>query len=370
MSDRIRGGYLPTLDGWRAIAVMSVVFYHLTYHVAMPRSLQILFNGFGQKGVELFFGISGLLITSRLLEEYRDRHGVSLRQFYIRRAFRILPPSLMYLASIALLGLTGAIVVSRSGIIAALLFSRNYFGGSWYEGHYWSLAVEEHFYLFWPGIFVLFGPKRARWIAGGVILAVTLWRAVLWLPLGNVRGLPWFFYRTEMRMDALLCGALLALLVDQYADSFRVRLRPAIALPILGILFLLLIGVPGPLNSLARLGQAIIIPLALVSTVLHPRSLVSTLLEVRWLRWIGRLSYSLYIWQELFLGSGMKLWPLKLVACFAAAAASYFLVERPAILLGHRLAPPTSVGRGDLTECATPRKTECQTPSALASSTE
>ena len=359
MSQQIRG-YLPTLDGWRAIAVLSVVAYHLTYHIAMPISLAILLNGFGQKGVEFFFGISGLLITQRLLEEYRERHQVSLKQFYIRRAARILPPALAYLAVIALLGAGGVIVVSRAGIIAALFFARNYFGGSWYEGHYWSLAVEEHFYIFWPGILVLFGRKRAAWVAGGVILAVTIWRAILWLPLGKAVVLPWFLYHTDTRLDALLCGALAAILVDQYTDWIRTHLKPAIALPTLWFFFLLLIGVHGPLNSLARLGQAVIIPLLLLTTVLHPQSLVSTLLEARLLRWIGRLSYSLYLWQQLFLGSGLRMWPLKVAACFAAAYASYRLVERPAIRLGHRLARPTTEGRGDLLQTPELREPEGQ----------
>ena len=123
---------MPTLDGWRAIAVLGVVACHLTYNVAMPHPLTFFLGACGQKGVDLFFGISGLLITSRLLEEYRERHGVSLKQFYIRRAWRILPPSLTYLAVVAFLGVAGVIVVSPSGMLAALFFAKNYFGGSWY----------------------------------------------------------------------------------------------------------------------------------------------------------------------------------------------------------------------------------------------
>ena len=366
---RQKTGYMPTLDGWRAIAVLGVVACHLTYNVAMPHPLTFFLGACGQKGVDLFFGISGLLITSRLLEEYRERHGVSLKQFYIRRAWRILPPSLTYLAVVAFLGVAGVIVVSPSGMLAALFFAKNYFGGTWYEGHFWSLAVEEHFYIIWPGVLVLLGRKRASWVAGGMILAVTIWRAILWLPLGKVGGIPWFFYRTETRLDALLCGAMVAILLDQYMDRIRALFKPAIAVPTLGIIFLLLIGVRGPLNSLARLGQAVIIPLVLVSTVLHPHSLVSTLLEARWLRWIGRLSYSLYLWQELFLGHGLRMWPLKLAACFVAASASYYLVERPTLRLGHRLAPPTTDGREDIRQRAGQRKSACQAPLAVTETT-
>ncbi|MGA2961875.1 MAG: acyltransferase [Candidatus Korobacteraceae bacterium] len=341
-------GYLPTLDGWRAIAISGVVIYHLTYQIRMLPSLAILTNGFGQKGVELFFGISGLLITSRLLEEQRESGSIGLKCFYIRRMFRILPPAFLYLAVIATLGALGIIATSRTGIIAALLFVSNYVGGDWYDGHFWSLAVEEHFYLLWPGILALFGVLRARWIGLCIVVAVAAWRAWLWIPLGYVGGLPWFFYRTDTRLDALLCGALVAILVECRTDSVRAWLKPSLALPILGGLFMLMIGVRGPLNSLARLGQAIIIPLVLASTLLHPTAWVSLALEARPLRAIGRLSYSLYIWQELFLGSGLRFWPLKLAATFAAAAASYYWVERPFIRLGYALAPPATPGHTDL----------------------
>ncbi len=113
-----------------------------------------------------------------------------------------------------------------------------------------------------------------------------------------------------------------------------------------------------------------IIPLVLVTTVLHSECFLSVLLETHWLRWIGRLSYSLYLWQQLFLGSGMRMWPLKLAACFAAAIASYYLVERPAIRLGHRLAPPTSEGRGDLLRSSGQLESECQVPLTVANSAE
>jgi peptidoglycan/LPS O-acetylase OafA/YrhL len=92
--------------------------------------------------------------------------------------------------------------------------------------------------------------------------------------------------------------------------------------------------------------------------MLHPQSLIGSILETRLLRWIGRLSYSLYLWQQLFLGSGMKMWPWKLAACLVAATASYYLVERPALRLGHRFAPPTTAGRADIPRFASAERTQ------------
>lgn len=342
-------GYLPTLDGWRAFAVMGVVVCHLSYHMQGQRHiLLILFNGLGQKGVEVFFSLSGLLITSRLLEERRANGYFSLKRFYVRRLLRILPPAFMYLAVIAVLGAMGVIATSEKGILASLFFVRNYVPADWFTGHFWSLAVEEHFYLLWPGMLFLFGVRRSWWTALGIVAAVTAWRAWLWIPLGHVIGFPWFYFHTDTRLDSLLCGAILAILLESQAERLRPWLRPVVVIPTLGALFVLLIGVPGPLNSLARLGQAIIISLVLTSTLLHPQTWISRVLEFPQLRFIGRISYSLYLWQEFFLAFEIRFWALELCGAFALACASYYWIERPAIRLGHALAPPVTPGRSDL----------------------
>src|SRR4051812_354276 len=159
-------GYIPTLDGWRAIAILGVMASHAGHSYSEAYGRESFFDRIaaGTHGVNLFFAISGLLITSRLLEEWDNTGSVSLRRFYTRRAFRILPPALLYLACVALLGVFGFLPMVREEFLAATLFFRNYLpvilgpnGAGFFTSHYWSLGVEEHFYLFWPALLLVAG---------------------------------------------------------------------------------------------------------------------------------------------------------------------------------------------------------------------
>ncbi|MES1262107.1 MAG: acyltransferase, partial [Acidobacteriota bacterium] len=159
---------------------------------------------FGRWGVPVFFGLSGLLITKLLLEENDRRGSISLKAFYIRRCFRILPPMLLYLAVVQVAGL----LQSTSEFWSCIFFFRNYLPwqqGSWYSGHLWSLSVEEHFYLFWPTVLVMTGVRRAWIPAVGLSLLSALWRGWNLFP-GNES-------RTDLHLDRLLLGAALAFLL-------------------------------------------------------------------------------------------------------------------------------------------------------------
>ena len=123
--------YRPTLDGWRAIAILLVMFEHCGGALfepggRFPNPTWFGISQHGVFGVDLFFGISGLLICGRLLDENDRTGGISLRSFYTRRVFRIIPPAFAYLATIALLAIVGVIVVSPREWLASLFFSRNY----------------------------------------------------------------------------------------------------------------------------------------------------------------------------------------------------------------------------------------------------
>ena len=130
----------------------------------------------GTFGVDLFFGISGLLICGRLLDENEKTGGISLRSFYIRRVIQDSPACTCIPCGSRLLSIAGFIVVSPREWLSSLFFSRNYIvippGTGWYTGHFWSLAVEEHFYLIWPAALLTLGASRARrftpWLANAV----------------------------------------------------------------------------------------------------------------------------------------------------------------------------------------------------------
>jgi peptidoglycan/LPS O-acetylase OafA/YrhL len=336
------------LDGWRAIAIIAVLFCHGLDRHAHPFALQL-----GFAGVLLFFSISGFLITSRLLEEHALTGKVSFHKFYLRRAFRILPPALFFLGVITLLGLSGQIPFAPIDTLKALLFVRNYAfldlsnAGSWYSVHFWSLAVEEHFYLIWPAILVLVGIKRARWVAPGLAVAAILWRS---LDEKHQFVIRWFhapfltqnYGRTDYMADVLLWGCTLALWLSlrPWKSPLPRGTTSLVALVVAGFLGYELMG------SEVSHGRDLVYLLmaALIGcTVTDPGSVIGRLLELAPLRFIGRLSYSLYLWQQLFFRGdraplAFQHFPLNVALIFACACFSYYLVERPMIRLGSRIA--------------------------------
>jgi len=360
-------GYLPTLDGWRAVAILAVLLDHAMEYSPLRQYPRLAaFSHTGPNGVSLFFAISGFLICWRLLEEQNAFGKISLRGFYIRRACRILPPAFFYLVVIAILSMCSLLLVSPREWLSSAFFFRNYLpqtsisrGWGGYTIHYWSLAVEEHFYLLWPAALVLLGKGRARWFALSVAVLVAAWRMWDFHKHWFDRLIPGLLFgsRTDVRLDALLLGCLAALLLDdpQLRTAFFVRFRVWMWGVCVGLYVLIqAVQFHRGLRTYSLLESALL-PLIVVGTVYQPRTQVATFLESRPMKWLGRLSYSLYLWQQLFLvpaiGSKISVlqrFPVNIAMIFLMAWLSYRFVERPLIRLGHRLAPPPTEGREDL----------------------
>lgn len=348
--------YLPALDGWRALSIGLVLMSHSQVSCTIPvlgallRSLSSL----GEAGVELFFAISGLLICSRLLEEESRCGQISVRGFYVRRFFRILPAALFYLLVIAILAAFHAIPLSAMDWFGSLFFFRNYLmlleylhhsplAMHWYTGHFWSLSVEEHFYLVLPAMLV--GFKKLRlWVLGGLALAIAFWRSIL---AHIIHSNHQFVFRTDTHVDALLIPAMIALVLYPLArNKVAKRYLPAWSLPVFVGLEICLLTFRIPFSFTFR---AILTPLLILSAVLHPNAIAGRILEFKPLRWIGWISYSLYLWQQLFFGANfvgsppgiavLRAWPINLVALIVCATFSYYAVERPFVRLGHKLVP-------------------------------
>lgn len=324
-------GHLPTLDGWRGVAVLMVIVFHA---LASPHPA---FRPLGGMGVSIFFALSGLLICNRLLAEFDRRGRLDLPGFYVRRVFRILPPAFMYLAVVVALG-----AVARRELWSCLLFWRNYYvGGGWCTAHFWSLAVEEHFYLFFPVLLAWAGPRRALPLAAGLAFALLGWRMLdmrwAWL-FERTSTIPQYF-RTDCRLPDLLFGAVTALLAAR-APAWLVR--PAAAAGA-AVLVARLAGVPLPWAA-----QSVLLPWLLLGTVLRPDGWLGRPLEWRPLAWLGRMSYSLYLWQQVFFHDPARFrlanlgplqdWPWNVLSLLTCAAASHYLLERPLTRLGRTLA--------------------------------
>lgn len=349
-------GYIPTLDGWRAVAIIAVMASHAGHSYSAPLGRDSFFDRIssGTHGVNLFFAISGLLITSRLLEEWDTAGRVSLKRFYIRRAFRILPPALLYLACVALLGAIGLLPVVREEFVAATLFYRNYLpailgagGAGFFTSHYWSLGVEEHFYLFWPALLLFAGRKRALPVAMVVAVLVAVWRHVeTWREIMLYNAIqPTYFARSDTRIDSIMWGVVAALALSR--PDVRAQIEKYLSTVVMLALAALYGAIVYRYGTRPTFWEAMIVPVIVVGTVLHPHNVVGRVLESPVMRWIGRLSYSLYLWEFFFVyypgvPTTLGVWqtfPVNLIAAVACAAASYYLVERPLVRLGHRIAP-------------------------------
>jgi peptidoglycan/LPS O-acetylase OafA/YrhL len=340
LNSRVKNGYIPTLDGLRAVAISLVIFSHTTdYHIHPA----IVSTGF--VGVAIFFALSGYLITSRLLEEYEKNGRISLRNFYIRRAFRILPPAVFYLGTVWILTFTGVVICNRSAIRAALLFYINYThidGSAWRVGNFWSLAVEEHFYFLWPALLILFGLRKGWRTAAVGAVAISIWRILddhffILSRLFHESYLNASSLRTDLTADVLLWGCCLAFLLRK-PPAKPLGAVPATIIAICSGSLLIALH-DFPIANHVTILVHILPTVLLGALVAAPNAPIGRFLEFPVMRFIGRISYSLYIWQQLFLGgSGPRLpMPFALAAILACALFSYAVIERPLIRFGRRL---------------------------------
>jgi peptidoglycan/LPS O-acetylase OafA/YrhL len=342
----VAGTRIGTLDGWRGMAILLVLLEHLTYYGKHPVLV-------GSLGVDVFFVLSGYLITSRLVAEQDKTGRISLPRFYLRRVFRILPPVCAYVvAMIVLKWVVRTADVNGSQIAASLFFFRNY----QYSAHptglltaqFWSLAIEEHFYLFWPAVLVWFGRRKALVSAAVLAAASAAWRLALErnstvAALVHCPTPAQAVIRTDARLDGLLVGCVLALLLrNEAVRRFIYRNFPR------GAPAILLMGLYADLHrthGFPALTTYLLLALMLASTLIVTEGLSYRALNLRPLVWIGSISYSIYIWQQVFLLhlpgdmplGRLNVFPMDLVCVVGVAWASFHLLEGPSIRLGARL---------------------------------
>jgi peptidoglycan/LPS O-acetylase OafA/YrhL len=341
---------IPSLDGLRALSIGMVLAGHsrlpeIEGASAFKPLLRVVSNG--ALGVSIFFVISGFLITTLLLKEEEETGGISLRDFYVRRSFRILPAFLAYLGVLLVLKATGAVSLSAEGWFSALIFLRNYLvpveGVDWVTAHCWSLSVEEQFYLVWPVCLILLGRRRATWLAAGLIVAGPFSRMITFLALpGKQVDIG---YMTHTRVDTVMFGRLAALLARSAEFRGAIRRVFALRLPmvaaafaVLAVLQLLVIVFPARyLFPISHTVKGVGIVLMLLWVIERPETPVGRLLNSRVLVHIGVLSYSIYLWQQWILSYHS---PWSLPATLVAAECSYFLIERPFLRLRQRFLSP------------------------------
>jgi len=347
-------GHRPALDGLRGVAILLVLLCHI------PR---LPFGG-GFIGVDLFFVLSGFLITSLLLEEWRKTGTVSLRAFYARRALRLFPALFaMLIAAVAISAGTEsdeAAAGMRRSALMTLFYSANWFLA---YGAYpreeirptWSLSIEEQFYVLWPLLLLLllrlgWSARRMALFAALGVLASALARAIWW---ETTRSFSRVYFGLDTHSDGLLAGALAAFLAHGGTppDSPRAaRLLNLFSLGMVGgLLLFATLGWPADPETLCR-GTYLFLNLGMAALVLciatSPSTGLRRLFELAPLVWFGKLSYGLYLWHLIafwivprsqILPAEVR-WPAAFGASVLLAAASYYLLERPFLTLKKRFA--------------------------------
>jgi peptidoglycan/LPS O-acetylase OafA/YrhL len=343
--------YLPGLDGIRAVAVLSVIAFHLNFGWASG----------GLLGVQVFFVLSGYLITDLLVAEYRRHHGIGLKQFWIRRARRLLPALFVMLfvtVGWATLFDRSQLAALRSDLPSGIFYYSNWwfifqhisyfarFGPPSPLGHLWSLSIEEQFYLVWP-LLLLVGLRYIR--ARRTLIAITLAAAAasaiemgaLYVPAGDPTRV---YDGTDTRAFALLIGAALAFALPRRQNfapvtpSARRLLNGVGAASLLGII--VMVWHTSQYESFLYEGGMLLLALLtalLISVTIHPGSDMGTILGWEPLRWVGERSYGIYLWHYpvIVLTTPIDAPPsvvratLQIAATLVLAALSWRYVEQP-----------------------------------------
>jgi len=335
---------IPSLDGMRAVSIALVIVSHYCREVNWGDPL-----GLGLLGVRVFFIISGYLITGLLLKELQRDGHISLLRFYFRRTMRIFPAFYFYLACMLLISTLGWASLSFREALPALTYTSNYFGPSIHGliRHTWSLAAEEQFYLIWPAALALSGRRRGLFVLLALLVLAPLSGHFLGQYFGH--SVPAFFN------GPIGIGCLFAM-TQEYLHKREVYRRwvhstAGLLLPLVILVSSLAVLHTGGLrDELSSVIANISIALWLDWAMANSKSLFGRLLNNPAVVYIGVLSYSIYLWQQPFLGKTDALnlsgdWKLllnpfvQLPAIAVCAVLSYYLVERPMLRLRARIEP-------------------------------
>lgn len=340
---------VPTLDGLRALSILLVLLGHMSGTRNFPTVP--LFGLYANFGVRVFFIISGFLITSLLLKEMGKTGRISLKDFYTRRVLRIFPAFYTFLLVIGVLSLGAIIQLRPHDLLFALTYLMNFhFDHSWHVAHLWSLAVEEQFYLLWPAVVALCSRRRAFQIAAAVFILSPFMRLSVYYFAPSLRhGIGHMFPTVA---DALAIGCFLAGTRDWlHTQRWYMRLlepRSFVMISAVAVSANLLQDWPRIYMAFGESIMNLSIAICIDRCMTFASGRAGRILEWRPITFVGVLSYSLYIWQQLFLNRSSAAWvcefPLNLILVGLCAVGSYYLVEQPFLRLKQRFSPSTSIG--------------------------
>lgn len=340
--------HIPSLDGIRAVAALTVFFSHAGNQDLIP-------GGFG---VTIFFFLSGYLITTLLRREHEAKGAVSLKNFYIRRAFRLFPPLYIVLFVVLILSFLGVFTVERmtfGGVLSQLAYWSNYYwifsDGKGFvpgTGLTWSLSVEEHFYLVFPLLF-LFLVSRFNYPAMAKVLmtlcaVVLLWRLIL--VLGFSLGHDYIYHATDTRFDSILYGCILGIWnnpiylnpVETGQDRTPRKSHYLMLVCAIGLLLFTFLYRDEVFRETWRYSiQGVALFPIFWMAVRYSDLWLFRWLDLPFMRLFGLISYTFYLchlvilhWVERYLGHGTVLWVLaSFVLAFGFSYAMHIYIEKP-----------------------------------------
>jgi peptidoglycan/LPS O-acetylase OafA/YrhL len=337
--------HVAALDGLRALSIVFVIYAHLSFANSIPRAIHA--TSLGLSGVIIFFVISGYLITLQLLREKRNTQSIHIGYFVLRRAFRLFPACFLLIFVSWMLSYLGYVPLEKAALWHALTYTMDYYHpSSAVLQHLWSLSVEEQFYLLWPFVVLFASFQRSKTILIAVLVVCPLLRAWGWYFGGVEQDL--IFRRFDMIADCLGWGCLLANVEDRLP-----KWTSSSATVLVSLFIILGLGV-----FMSRVPASAIIATSVLSVcaVLIVHSLTSQSLWISrcfaWapFAWLGTVSYSLYLWQELFtlhppphidspIYSKIFVFPYNLAGALVAATLSFYLLEKPVRAWGSRFRP-------------------------------
>jgi peptidoglycan/LPS O-acetylase OafA/YrhL len=338
---------IPSLDGLRAVAVLMVLAAHASRTDGFPANAHCRAWALrGVIGVDLFFVISGFLITTLLLREMARSSGViDVKSFYLRRVLRIVPAHAFFLLTLLALHASTRMALQRRDWVGAITYTINFLDHpTWEVGHLWSLSVEEHFYLLWPIVLTLGGVAGARRLCWGLVIGCLLARS--FVVVLSPRSMPLIEFWTPIRIDTIAFGCLLAMLAQDV--RFRQRIERCARSRLL--VFVALVLLAGSVQLFSRFvhyqapGYTIngaLLTFLTWAAIRRGQRAAGGLLNHGWMIAIGTGSYSLYLWQQIFLRPGGHDWarqfPQNLLLAWLAARISYRCIERPCLRLKQKV---------------------------------
>ncbi|WIG56977.1 MAG: hypothetical protein OJF61_002765 [Rhodanobacteraceae bacterium] len=336
------GHRIPSLDGFRAISILMVLYGHLVgtrnFPTAAVRPFDRSLGDLGHLGVLVFFVISGFLITTLLMGEQEKTGTISLKQFYLRRALRIFPAFYVLVLALLSANLLGWMRLTGRDFAFAMTYTVNYYPNHpWQIGHLWSLSIEEQFYLLWPLALLVLHERRAVILAIAAIFAAPLLRFAIREytfhvnPDTALAGMSIF----PAMFDYIATGCVLALLRPWLlTQTWYLRFTASRGL-LLAVPLIFLINRMDGYTSAMLFGSPVLnicVALLIEACTRHDHTFFGRFLNWKPVAALGVLSYSLYLWQQPFLDRHSNAWvnafPQNLAFAFVAALLSYFLIER------------------------------------------